>query len=424
MQDLGAHEAIIDDPVGDRCTGGCTVRERGADTGTAAATGAGGTAGGGAAASGGPRARRRASSRRLGRRAVGVLTLARGVVPALAALAAACGRPAESPGGASVASVRGSALEKELVLYSARKEELMEPVVDLFRKKTGVNVTVKSGKPAELAVAIEQERTSPRGDAFFTTDAGGAEQLRQKTLFEPYVSPAAETIPAEFKAPDGAWTGVIGRSRNIMVNTNLVRTEEFPRSVFELTAGRWKDKVAAASIVEGGVRLWLSSLLVLKGEDFTTKYVNDLKANGLRVLKDHTEVANAVSRGEFPLGLLNHYYYVPKKRQGAPVDLIYPDQGPSDIGTLVTPLAIAVIKGARHPVAAKAFVDFVLGPEGQAPLTTQEQEFPLTPGASLGAAAVPGVRSIEQIKRPSVSFTRLSEAEKRAVELYTPLFTA
>jgi iron(III) transport system substrate-binding protein len=341
-----------------------------------------------------------------------------------APLAAACGS-ARGPSGAPAApSPTGTAPETELTLYSARKEELMQPVVDAFVKKSGIKVTVKSGAPGELVLLIEQERTSPRGDVFFTTDAAGAEQLRQKGILEPYRSPNAERIPAEFKAADGGWTGVIGRSRNIMINTNLVKAAEAPMSVFDLTAARWKDKVAVASIREGGVRLWLASLLLLKGEEFTTRYLNELKANGMKVLTNHTEVANAVARGEFPLGLLNHYYYVPKKREGAPVDLIYPDQGPNDIGTLVMPLAVAILKGAPHSRAARAFVDFVLSPEGQLPMTTQEQEFPLTPGAPLGDAAVPGVRPIDQIKRPSLDFVQLASAEKRAVELYTPLMSA
>src|SRR5919108_4970683 len=186
-----------------------------------------------------------------------------------APLVAACGAAGgpSGPGGAPGATAAAGAgrLEAELVLYSARKEELMQPVVDLFQKKAGVKVTVKSGGAGELPLVIEQERASPRADVFFTTDAAGAEQLRQKALLEPYRAPNAEQIPAEFKAPDGAWTGVIGRSRNIMTNTALVRAEEAPKSVFDLTAARWKGRVAAASIAEGGVRLWLGALVVLKG---------------------------------------------------------------------------------------------------------------------------------------------------------------
>ena len=359
------------------------------------------------------------ADRRLGRRLVVGAGLAAPISLALAACGAGqTGAPA--PGSAA----GGTALERDLVLYSARKEELMQPVVDLFQQKTGVKVTVKSGATGELALLIEQERSSPRGDVFFTTDVADAERLRQKGLLEAYRSPQAEKIPAEFKAPDGGWTGVVGRSRNIMVNTDLVKSADAPKSVFDLTAPPWKGKLAVASIREGGVRLWLGSLLLLKGEEFTTRYLNDLKANGLKVLANHTEVANAVARGEFAAGLLNHYYYVPKKKEGAPLDLVYPDQGPSDIGTLVTPLSVSILKGAGRPAAARAFVDFVLSPEGQAPMTTQEQEFPLTPGAPLAAAAAPGVRPIDQIKRPALDFVKLSEAQQRAVELYTPLFSA
>ncbi|MGI8423678.1 MAG: extracellular solute-binding protein [Chloroflexota bacterium] len=330
---------------------------------------------------------------------------------------AACG--GAPPGSTQLAN----GLEKDLVLYSARKEELFTPTLKLFEQKTGVKVTVKSGATGELALLIEQEKTSPRGDIYFTTDAGDANSLRERTLLDPYKSTGADKIPAEFKAPDGTWTGVIGRSRNILANTNVLTAADMPRSVLELTSARWKDKVAIASIREGGVRLWLASLIATRGEDFAVKFVSDLKSNGLKVLANHTEVTNAVVRGELPLGLTNHYYYVAKKREGAPVHLIYPDQGTGEMGTLVTPLAVSIIRGARNPKAARAFVDFLLSPEGVQPMTAQEQEFPLTPGTPLGDAAVSGVKPISEIKRPSVDFVKVAGAQKRAVDIFTPLLT-
>jgi iron(III) transport system substrate-binding protein len=208
-----------------------------------------------------------------------------------------------------------------------------------------------------------------------------------------------------------------------MINTELLDPAQAPQSVFDLTDPKWKGKLAMASIREGGVRLWLASLILEEGEERTVQYVDALKANDVKVLANHTEVANAVARGEVPVGILNHYYYVPKAREGAPVALIYPDQGPDQMGTLVTPLAVGILQGARNEELAKAFVDFALSPQGLEPLTTQEQEFPLVPGAGLGAAAAPGVLPIDQIKRPRVDFTRLAQAQKRAVELFTPQFS-
>ncbi len=312
---------------------------------------------------------------------------------------------------------------QELVLYSARKEDLMAPLLQAFQSQTGIRVILKSGAPGELALLIEQERQNPQGDVYFTTDAGTAETLREKGLLEPYQAPGARAIPDEFKAPDSSWVGVIGRVRTIIYNTNLVKEAETPRSVFDLTDPTWKNRVALAAIREGGVRLWLASLMVLKGEEFTTKYIKDLLANGARVLADHTQVRKAVGRGEFALGLVNHYYYVFEKREGSPVGLIYPDQGPNDVGTLVMPLAVAIIKGARHPEAARAFIDFTLSPAGQKPLMEQENEISLIPGISL-PNKVAGVKELGEFKRSPVTVADLAKVLPKVVQIFTPLLSS
>ena len=115
---------------------------------------------------------------------------------------------------------------------------------------------------------------------------------------------------------------------------------------------------------------------------------------------------------------------MPKKRAGAPVDLIYPDEATGGIGTLVIPLTVAALKSAPHPNVARAFIDFVLSPEGAAPMMTQEGEFPLRPGIPLGDHGADGVRTIDKIRRPAAfDIDKLLAARDRAIELYTPLFT-
>lgn len=322
-------------------------------------------------------------------------------------------------------STASAAPEKELILYSARKEDLLLPTVDAFQKKTGIKVAVKSGGSAELRLLIAQEAGAPKADVYFTTDYVDAELLRQKGVLTPHISALTDGVPAEFKAPDGAWVGVIGRSRNIIANTTLVAPDAYPTSIFDLTDPKWKGKLATSTLRDG-MPIWLASLILLKGEAATTAFLTALiKGNGMKILNGGSDVANAVVLGEFALGLLNHYYYVPKKRAGAPVDLLYPDQGADQIGCLVTPLAAAVVKGAPHPNAAKAFVDFILTPEGAAPMTTMEWEFPLRPEVGLiGESGAVGVRTLGQFKRPpTFDINALATARDRAIELYTPLFT-
>ena len=298
------------------------------------------------------------------------------------------------------------------------------PTVEAFQKKTGVKVSVKSGGSAELRELVAQEGTATKADIYFTTDWVDAELLRRKNLLAPHVSPLTEGVPAEFRAADGAWTGVIARSRNIMVNTTLVKREEYPASVFDLTDPKWKGRVAVSSLRDG-VPIWLASLILLKGEAETVTYIETMiKKNQMKVLSGGSDVANAVSQGEFAVGLVNHYYYVPKRRDGAPVDLIYPDQGAGQIGTLVIPLAVAATKHAPRPNVAKAFIDFVLTPEGAAPMMTMEGEMPLRPDVPLGDHGAPGVLRMHEIKRPApFDVDKLIAARDRAIELFTPLFT-
>ena len=331
-------------------------------------------------------------------------------------------KPTAAPTTAPAPTV--AAMEKELVIYSARREALMMPTVEAFQKKTGVKVSVKSGGSAELRELVAQEGTATKADIYFTTDWVDAELLRRKNLLAPHVSPLTEGVPAEFRAADGAWTGVIARSRNIMVNTTLVKREEYPTSVFDLTDPKWKGRVAVSSLRDG-VPIWLASLILLKGEAETVTYIETMiKKNQMKVLSGGSDVANAVSQGEFAVGLVNHYYYVPKRRDGAPVDLIYPDQGAGQIGTLVIPLAVAATKHAPRPNVAKAFIDFVLTPEGAAPMMTMEGEMPLRPDVPLGDHGAPGVLRMHEIKRPApFDVDKLIAARDRAIELFTPLFT-
>jgi iron(III) transport system substrate-binding protein len=317
-----------------------------------------------------------------------------------------------------------AAMEKELVIYSARREALMMPTVEAFQKKTGVKVSVKSGGSAELRELVAQEGAATKADIFFTTDWVDAELLRRKNLLSPHVSPLTEGVPAEFRAADGAWTGVIARSRNILINTNLVKREDYPASVFDLADPKWKGKVAASTLRDG-VPIWLASLILLKGEAATLEFFTTLiKQNGMKVFGGGSEVTAAVSQGEFAAGFINHYYYVPKKREGAPIDLVYPDQGAGQIGTLVIPLAVAATKHAPRPVVAKAFIDFVLTPEGAAPMMTMEGEMPLRPDVPLGDHGAPGILRMHEIKRTApFDVDKLIAARDRAIEIFTPLFT-
>lgn len=309
----------------------------------------------------------------------------------------------------------------EVIVYSARKEELIRPALDAFQKATGIKVTLLSAKAGDLARRIEMEKSDPKGDVFLGTTAGIAELLRRKGLLAPYFSAAAQEVPEEFRAPDGGWVALTGRVRVLIYNRTLAAERDLPRSYFDLTDPKWKGKVAVASMGERTTVSWLAALMALRGEEATRQYVKGLRDNGLKVLNNNTEVRKAVARGEYAIGITNHYYYLLQLQEDphGPVGILYPDQGPDGIGTPVFSITAGIIKGAKHPDAARALVDFLLGAQGNRLLVQGEFEIPLIAGIPVPGEDK-GVKGLGQFKKARVTQVQLADLEPRVEKLFGP----
>ena len=301
----------------------------------------------------------------------------------------------------------------ELVIYSGRKESAIKPVVELFERKTGAKAVLKIGKTSGLANEILQERQRPRADIFIATEAGVCEVLAREGVLDPYAPPGARPIPPEYKSSKGFWTGISGRARVILYNKGLVRDEEVPNSVLNLTDAKWKGKVAIAGTLERTTLSWLSALVQVMGESKAKTYVNDLLRGGLKILPDNSDVWRGVGSGEFALGLTNSPNYHLALKAGNPVGVVYPDQGPRGMGSLVNPNAVAILKGAKNLPEARRFVDFILSQEAQAILVLHAFEIPLVPGIDAGE-----VRPLSSFKALKISQERLADLEERTSRLF------
>ena len=166
----------------------------------------------------------------------------------------------------------------------------------------------------------------------------------------------------------------------------------------------------------------LATIMALKGEEFTTRYVKGLKANGLKVLNNNTEVRKAVAKGEYAVGITNHYYYLLQLHENpaSPIGIVYPDQGPSDMGAPVYSITAAIVKGAKNLDAAKKFVDFLLQPKGNRLLVEGEFEIPLVPGAQ-AVGVDKGVKGLGEFKRAPVTQAQVADFEPKIEKLFGPL---
>jgi iron(III) transport system substrate-binding protein len=293
----------------------------------------------------------------------------------------------------------------ELTIYSGRREPLIMPVIDLFKKATGIQVTLKSGEDQALAQLVLQEQPNPIGDVYLTVDSGLLEYLRLKAALQTYSSDATRKIPERFRAADGSWVGASGRGRAMMYNTNQVKADDVPKSVFDVVNPKWKGKVGLDSLRKESTLAWITSVRLVKGEKFTAEFVRKLKENQAVFLDGGPEVRRAVGRGQVALGLLNHYHYNLELATKTPVGVHYPDQGRDDVGILVNAAGAAIVKGAKHAKESRAFVDYLVSAEAQKVFAELNFEWPLLPGV----ATADGVRPLSQLKQTEVSLDRLGK---------------
>src|SRR5438876_1366863 len=113
---------------------------------------------------------------------------------------------------AGVALIGCSATRKNTVtVYVSEDQVFSEPILKDFERETGITVRAvfdtEEAKSTGVMNRLVAERNNPQADVYWANEPIRAELLKQQGISAPYISPAANDIPALFKDPDGYWTG-------------------------------------------------------------------------------------------------------------------------------------------------------------------------------------------------------------------------
>ncbi len=253
-------------------------------------------------------------------------------------------------------------------LYIATDEGDSSVIVQRFVEETGIKVSprydTEANKTVGLFTSITEERARPRASLFWNNEIIHTIRLGKMGLLEPYQSPAAAKIPAQFKTK--TWTGFGARARILIVNAEkLPNPEDRPKSIYDLINPKWKGKCAMARPLTGTTLTHAAALFTSLGEEETWKFLKGLKENQVVLTGGNAQVSKMVASDDpdAPLfGLTDTDDFRKQQIRNNPkVVAIYPDQ--DGIGTMVIPNTVALIKGGPNLDAAKKFLDFLLSEE-------------------------------------------------------------
>jgi iron(III) transport system substrate-binding protein len=265
--------------------------------------------------------------------------------------------------------------EGRIVIGIPARAELRKQLEAIFKPKFGIDMELLTARGPQNASRIAAEYKA--GVKYFDAFIGGSgtfEHLAESGMVDAF---EANLILPEVKEPKNWWGGHIWEDNvktnrylysfiadagtgGFWYNTDVAKPAEL-RSLDDFLNSKWKGKIGLLDprTPGSGQSIW-SFLWDVKGEEYLKKLVQQ----DLFVSRDQRQLADALAKGKLAIGLGVSFYTLegfitahlpvkemPKLKEGAP----------SSNGSGV----IGVVKSPPHPHAAKVFVNWFLGKEGQ-----------------------------------------------------------
>ncbi|MDD5134585.1 MAG: extracellular solute-binding protein [Phycisphaerae bacterium] len=313
-----------------------------------------------------------------------------------------------------------SVQQQEVVVYTSLDKVFSQPVLDLFEKETGIKVKAvydsEATKTTGLVNRLIAEKDSPQADVFWNSETGRTIVLKKKGVLTSYISPSASEIPTQFKDKDGYWTGFAARCRILIYNTNLLKKEDLPKSIFEFTNSKWKDRVSLAYPLFGTTTTHFAALFLSLGDEKAKEFFHALRPNVI-LTDGNASSRDRVADGTVAIGFTDTDDAFVAINQGRPVDIIWPDK--EGIGTMLIPNTVALINNGPNSDAAKKFIDFLLSPRIEKMLAHSEAgQIPLRAAVERPAH----VPTLDNIKAMDVDYEKVADLMEPSGQFLQKLF--
>jgi len=302
--------------------------------------------------------------------------------------------------------------ENSVVVYSTHGETMLAMVADEFEKETGIKVAYINLK-GELADRVRAEKANPQSDVMYGAPSSVFIELKAEDLFAPYFPSWSDKINPLFKDAEGYWIGTIQTPVMLFYNRDMIPADKAPSDWFDLTEPQYKNKLIFRNALSSSARATYSALLQQfdkKGElDQGWQFLKALDANTKRYYGSGSLLFQAIGRKEAAISFHVLSSIVDNKnKNGLPLEIIN-----AKSGSPVITDGIALIKGAKNPKAAKAFIDFAGSAKVQSMLATEFNRLPTHPEAIANA---PKWMSETQFKVMDVDWGALSKSQSAWIQ--------
>ncbi len=260
--------------------------------------------------------------------------------------------------------VKAAKAEGELVVYGSCEEDYLRAACDNFQKLYGIKVQYQRISTGEVQAKIEEENGNPSADVWFGGTTDPYNVVASEGLLEAYEAENASHLLSDmYRDADGYWYGIYKGILGFMVNTDeLARMNiDAPQDWADLLKDEYKGLIWLSNYnTAGTAKLVINTMIQKYGHDEGIQYLVDLDKNIQIYTKSGSGPSKNVGTGECVVGigfLHDGVTQIVDNGYGN-IGLIIPSSGTSfEVG------ATAIFKGAKHPNAAKLWIEYALTPD-------------------------------------------------------------
>jgi len=270
-----------------------------------------------------------------------------------------------------VVSTNAASSGGKVIVYVATSLDKSGPIFEAFTTETGIDVEVIQAGTGELWSRVRAEKGKPLGDILWAGSNKMFEADKPKDLFASYASSEDKYYP--IVDPDHIWHAfaVPGGFNSLMINTNLIAPEDYPKSWRDLTDIKYNGMIALLNPTYSGTGFIAAQAMIHLaktqwGYEDGWDFLRQLMMN-CKIYVSSGASRKAVRDSEIAMGIVTEGHVIDMLKDKFPVKLLSLKEG--IFGGLD---AIGIIKDGPHPDKAKIFIDWFLGEKAQQLVAAQK----------------------------------------------------
>lgn len=256
----------------------------------------------------------------------------------------------------------------EITVYTALEDEQVSDYLAKFNEiYPDITVNVVRESTGIITAKLIAEKDNPQADLVWGTAASSMMVLDDMGALEPYEPEGCDRILPQFKSDKEVptWVGIDAWETAFVVNTEELKKlgmePEEIKSYEDLLDPRLKGQIVMSNPNSSGTGfLTVSAILQLKGKDSEAgwDYLDQLHENIAQYVHSGSKPAKMAASGECAVGISFGYAGISQRDKGAPVEVIFPEEGSGwDLE------ANALMKKEEINPAAYTFLDWAISDE-------------------------------------------------------------